>query len=660
MINKLIEIAQAIEANDLLEKLYELSNMEDTESCPLTLPLVGEFSAGKTTLINALTDSKQLEIATKPTTSTIYQIYFHSDEVFAQIYKDDGSVENIDDISSLKNDELSGSETVVIFDTSTKIPENIVLVDTPGLSSADARHKQSLMGFLPKADGILLTVDINQQITRSLTEFIEDMNFAKRRVYLVITKCDTKPASEIKKIKENISKTTRLPLEQMICVSPKDNDLDELYSLLEDINKDKAKILKEINEQRIINFAKSLSSRIDELLNVSFTSDSNIDSAIKEHETELKKLKRNIAKLIDDIYQDVDYIKNDLSQNYNNEVLKRLDSLIANTKSKNYDEEVFTAIGSITELYFNEYKNKIQHILYQKINERKYTDDCINLDSLNELDFSSLTPETMNYDLNLNMVGHEYDATISNAAKIAIAVATTIPTVISCGTVLAGRAVAGTVAAKTAGKVAAKKTAKKLTYEMIKKQGLKTVANKAGRETIKHSAKIVATKVTLNELKKEIIKNSGTFIDAGKEIKNAFNANLRKAENLNEKYNNNPLLINSNNSENTGIEPIRSKGLIEMFVSKITDKTAGAKRQAVIHDFLSEKVIPWFKNNLERISKEFIEIISLNLENEAEFIKDEKINSLNELKREREANKEVFENKFNLFRQYKQDLEMIV
>ena len=656
MINKLIEIAQTIEANDLLENLYELSSM-DTKSSPLILPLVGEYNAGKTTLINALTDSKQLEIAIVPTTSTIYQIYFHSDEVFAQIYKDDGSVENIDDISSLKNDELSGSETVVIFDTSKQVPENIVLVDTPGLSSADARHKQSLMGFLPKADGILLTVDINQQITRSLTEFIEDMNFAKRRVYLVITKCDTKPASEIKKIKENISKTTRLPLEQMICVSPKDDDLDELYSLLEDINKDKAKILKEINEQRIINFAKSLSSRIDELLNVSFASDSNIDSAIKEHETELKRLKRNIAKLIDDIYQDVDYIKNDLSQNYNNEVLKRVDMLIANTKSGNYDEEVRNTINSITELYLNEYKKEIQNILYKKVNERRYTEDNINLDSLTELDITSLNPEEIYYDLNLSMVGHEYDATISKVAKVAMTVASMIPVVLTLGSAAIGTAAAGTAAAKVTAKTAAKAATKKALKATIVKEGVKSLGKKGTWTAAKKVGQITAQKVFINTTINTLKDTVGTFSN---DFARAYTANQKKVEMLERKFENNPILALPNNSENnSNLEFRPKKSITEMFVSKITDKFAEPKRQAAISDYLHCEVIPWFKTSLEKMEKELIEMISETLQNEADFAIEQKNNYLNELKREREADKEAFENKFNLFRQYKQDLEMI-
>ena len=55
---KLIEIAQDLEFKDLLQELQVIKGHEDLQTCPLVLPLVGEFSSGKTTLINALTDNK--------------------------------------------------------------------------------------------------------------------------------------------------------------------------------------------------------------------------------------------------------------------------------------------------------------------------------------------------------------------------------------------------------------------------------------------------------------------------------------------------------------------------------------------------------------------------------------------------------------------------
>jgi ribosome biogenesis GTPase A len=151
-IDRLIQIAQDVNLLSEAAQLSYIKQRNADDNCELILPIIGEFSAGKTTLINALTDSKKLETASKPTTATIYEIHFGCESCYAEVFDDEGNKNRIDDISSLINDDLAGSLVVNVFDTSKRIPSGIILVDTPGLSSPDPRHKQTLVDFLPKAD----------------------------------------------------------------------------------------------------------------------------------------------------------------------------------------------------------------------------------------------------------------------------------------------------------------------------------------------------------------------------------------------------------------------------------------------------------------------------------------------------------------------------
>ena len=157
---------------------------------------MGEFSAGKTTLINALTNSKALESASEPTTATIYAIHFGSDRERAIVHMSDGSTVATD-IPSLHNKDLMDALLVDVFDTSAIVPQSIMLVDTPGLSSHDVKHRQNLVEFLPQADGVLLVVDVNQPITRSLTDFAHTIELSKSPLYMVLTQCDTKSAGDV-------------------------------------------------------------------------------------------------------------------------------------------------------------------------------------------------------------------------------------------------------------------------------------------------------------------------------------------------------------------------------------------------------------------------------------------------------------------------------
>lgn len=197
-LDRLIAISQDLGLLNETAQLQLIKERSSNSECDLILPLVGEFSAGKTTLINALLDSeRKLETATEPTTATLFEIHFGADHCYAQIVQENGNTQEVESFSDIKNNEVKDSLVVNVFDTSKKISPNIILVDTPGLSSPVAQHRQVLVDFLPNADGILLVVDINAQMTRSLTDFISTMQLAKRPVFLVITKCDTKSEQEV-------------------------------------------------------------------------------------------------------------------------------------------------------------------------------------------------------------------------------------------------------------------------------------------------------------------------------------------------------------------------------------------------------------------------------------------------------------------------------
>lgn len=414
---RLIEIANALEMTSLVKSVELLASKNNVSECPLVLPLVGEFSSGKTTLINSLTDSKQLETATKPTTATIYEVHFGSDECKANIVNADGSKKFVGNIGELKNEKLANAKVVEVFDTSKTVPSSIVLVDTPGLSSPDQQHKQTLVDFLPQADGILLVSDINQQITRSITDFIKTMELSKRTIYLILTKCDTKAESELKKVKEYISNNIKIPVEQIFCVSAAKGNLSELSSLFETIQKDKYSILQKVNEQRLRKICSSLLSKIDEILSVS-NNDANLDNAIVEQQHKLNKLKRNIDRLIGDVQTELEDISRNISRTFEDRIFDGLDSLAAG-KSSDFDSEAVSIVNNTSSLLVNEFKERLQEVLRDKTSQRRGSEDAVSLSSLESLDLTEIKISGLQYNLNLNAMGHEYDGLITSGIKVA-------------------------------------------------------------------------------------------------------------------------------------------------------------------------------------------------------------------------------------------------
>lgn len=595
-INRIIEIAESLEFKDLCKDLLRIKKRASTENAELIFPLVGEFSSGKTTLLNALTDSKKLETATKPTTATIYELHFGCSKCYANVLNSNGQNEECD-IDNLKNEALKDATVVKIYDTSTKIPSTTILVDTPGLSSPEPKHKQTLVDFLPYADGVLLVTDVNQQLTRSLIDFIETMKLAKRPIYLVLTKCDTKSQNDIEIVKSYISDNCKLPIQQMACVSAVNDDLQELYSLIDKIQKDKNNILKQVDDQRIKIIIKEMLARMDELLKAS-SSDKDLDEAIRRQEYELNIINRNIERLIDDTKSEIEDKERSIVRNFEDTVSERLEVLVAG-KSENFDADAVSAINNTASLLFNDYKISIQRLLQEKARSRRNTDDGISLRSLEEMDMSSYSISGLSYSLDLNSAGHGYDGMISTGVKVAAAVGAAIVVASTGG----GAAVAGAATVETA-------------IDVV--------------DTVSDVGSIVSNNRTVEKIER-VVKLAGKASE-----------NYDSIEVYNQK---------------TGQQVGANKGIVESMVGFVTDKAWGKpQRKRAIHNYMDNSLLPDFKREITVIGNHLITNIRTSLHEEASEMIDAKRSSLEKLKQERKDKKDAYNQRINQLRDYKHKL----
>ena len=597
-VETLQSIARFLDLKNIETELAQIKE-KSNDSAELILPLVGEFSAGKTTLINALTDCKELETATQPTTATIYEIHFGCDQSYAIVLTSNGERKKVDDIASLKNETLGDAVVVNIFDTSKKVSASTILVDTPGLSSPNPLHRQTLVDFLPQADAILLVTDVNQQITRSLTDFIKTMKLAKRPIFLVITKCDTKSESELEAVKKYISENCELSVEQVACVSASTDNLNELYNLLDKIQKDKTAILKEVNKHRIQTISNTLVQRIDELLKAS-SSDKDLDNAIRQQEYELNKLNRNIDKLVESATDDINEQGRKISRKFEDIVSGKLETLIAG-KSNNFDGEAISAINNTSSLLLNEFKDEIQEILTQKARDRKGTEESISLHSLEEMDISNLSISNISYNLDLNSLGHQYDSMISTGVKVVGVVA----------------AVAGAAA-----------YAVPLIGEVGAAASISTAANIA--DTATDVGSIVSNRKTVGRIERAM------------NIAERAGVQYNKIDNFNQQA-----------GQRVGC----SKGIVESLVGFVTDKTMGKpQRRRAIHNYMDETLSPQFKQEMQRLSKQLSNSIRNALQQEAKTMIEQKTASLEKLKVEKQEKKVQYEQRISQLRDYKNQI----
>lgn len=611
MITKLIDISRQLGFKDLEGRLLTIDATLNNGQAELIVPLVGEFSAGKTTLVNALTDSKALECASKPTTATIYTIHFASNECKAIVHNPDGTTVEVSDIAELKNDGLKESVVVDVYDTSRNVPESIVIVDTPGLSSQDIKHRQTLVDFLPNADAIILVSDINQQITRSLSDFAKTIALSKRPIYLAFTQCDTKSEEDVILAKEYLIKNTELPLSGVVCVSAKTGKMDELYSLLRDIQRDKTVILTRVNAERSKGVAQEMISRIDTLLNSS-ESDSAIEEAIREQQLKVNKIKRQISALVDSISADLNGIQREVSRKFEDKIFDRLDSIVAG-KSDNYDSEAISAINNTSSLLLSEYKNRVLDLLGNKVNEQSTKDGFVSIDGIQTLDLSNLSISGLSYNLNLNEAGHGLDKSIATGLKVAAVAAAVVVT--------GGAAVAGEAGAADATGGAA----------LSGGEAMLIAADVA--DTVTDVGSIIANKRHIDKINKAI------------QYGNQINDKLGKVNDF---------------DSSAGQRMGQSKGMVESLVGFVTERTMGKpQRRRAIHEYIDSSLAPSFAAELRRITSEVSRNITGLLNEMAETQSAELTASLEALKQSRQEQKTAFDERIRELKQYKQQINSL-
>lgn len=597
ILNELLIISNELKLTDVKAELTYIQERINTDNKEIVIPIVGEFSSGKTTLINALTDGKKLETSSRPTTSVVYEILFGQNKEFAQLFKIDGEIYNLEDISSIKNDDLSNIERIRIFDTSNKIDESTILVDTPGLSSNDSKHIEALSKYLPNADALILCIDANQQITNSLLEFLKINDLAHLPIYLVITKADTKSSSEIKGIKDYIAKNIKLSVDNIVAISSVKNELSEFYDLISKIQNSKNDIINNVLQHRLNCIKKYLRDYTENLL-TTITTDKKIEKELKEQQRKLDKLSNSINILIEDTKSNVADIEYETIKEFSRVISNKLENIISK-RTKDSDEQAIGVVNSTSNLVVENYQNEIRKNLLVLARQRKNTDLGIPLRSLESINVDEIEMSPLSYNIDLGSAGQSQIKHISNGLKIAAAIGAVVVT--------AGVAASAVGAAGIVGSAGVAK-------------GAVVAVNAA--DTLTDVASIASNVSTQKKIANQI-KNLPKYknqIDTKLNLVNGYNMQAGQ-------------MIDSKNNQ----------GFVENILGNVSDDFLGKpQRRRMVNDYMENSLIPEFKSKLKSISANLLRNIQEDLNTEAQFTIDQYADKLLELKQLSENESESF------------------
>lgn len=284
--------------NELKRKSEEFMNMVE-ESRYIKVPLVGVFSAGKSSLLNIFTQKPgMLPVDTMPETAVAYELYYAASEC-VELYRN-GSKIDTKPLAEITRLDTKPGDIAKVYCTSEPIKElqekGIVLVDMPGIGSGIERHDAAIFNYINSGTAFILIVDAEQGSLRGSTlAFMHELSQYSMFPAVLVSKTDKKTEADVKDITEYIKfQMTQLgntnPYISTVCSV--NNNLEGLNRYLESLNPESLVAEKLSKSLKII--VNSVIEQMKVRISIRSKDIENIDEKIKQIDEEINNVKAEL------------------------------------------------------------------------------------------------------------------------------------------------------------------------------------------------------------------------------------------------------------------------------------------------------------------------------------------------------------------------------
>ena len=331
-----IEEASNINARYGFDNLSKnlLETQKTVNNFKINAPLIGLFSAGKSSILNKYLNI-DLPVGIEAKTSVACEFVYDSEEYLEVVSdKNESSRKNI---AELKDLTIENCSFVRMHLNNNKLAnlKDITIVDMPGLDSGYEKHNKAIRNYINSASYFIIIMDIeNGTIKKSLLDFLKELDLYSLNFGFILSKYEQKDDSDI----ENIIKTAKDNISNFIGknvfvgkVSVFDSDISDFENILSNMQ-----VVAIAKNCLYSNLKSILEEYLLKELNRKLKYDSFDIGDINKNIRELEKKAQDIEKSIE---KEAYYIKNKA----NNQLTDAILSDISNTLSENVDMLVMKA-----------------------------------------------------------------------------------------------------------------------------------------------------------------------------------------------------------------------------------------------------------------------------------------------------------------------------
>ena len=297
-LNKVSEVTPLLVGETLNEfKRNSEEFMQEVQDAQyIKVPLVGVFSAGKSSLLNVFTEKVgMLPVDTMPETAVAYELYYGLNES-VELYRNGEKIDS-KPLADIKQLDTKPGDIAKVYCTSEHIKKlqerGIILVDMPGIGSGLERHDAAIFNYINSGTAFVLIVDAEQGSLRGSTmTFMQELSQYNMHPAILISKIDKKTDSEVKAIKEYIEyQLSKLGSTDSFVgtVCSVNNDLNGFTTYLESLNPE-ALVREKLNKKfrYIVN---SVIEQINLRIQIKDKDIADVEGKIRQFEAEIANVK---------------------------------------------------------------------------------------------------------------------------------------------------------------------------------------------------------------------------------------------------------------------------------------------------------------------------------------------------------------------------------
>ncbi|MGL2639948.1 dynamin family protein [Helicobacter pylori] len=345
----------------------------------LVIPVVGNFSAGKSTLLNRFLEKSVLPTGITPETSLATELHYSANERIEAFSNNDEKAESFElneqSFEAIKDNATKYSYLKVYLNNEAlKNSAPLVFVDMPGFDSPISSHTHAILEYLERGVHFVILTSVEEgNLTKRMVRELKNLLEFDKGLSFILSKTNLRTPSQAEEVSHYIQEQIQdhLDLTTHLIYSNKDNnallevadkiDAEKLFSALY------LKRLKFLNSQ-LQNSLKSVIESFDYSKEKALEEIKALDLGVKDIEKTYEKLRANleeeyssvavgsvVKKVLEDVREQKSYLASLI--NKPNEFNSEIESIMQQSLIKNAKLEIEKINLSFSKDFCAEFEN---------------------------------------------------------------------------------------------------------------------------------------------------------------------------------------------------------------------------------------------------------------------------------------------------------------